>query len=162
LDTLRAGEGWVEMSVVFILIAAVVAAVAAFARHVWLPLLAYGLIALTLVLGQNGFYHSKPRLLVPVLLILVPPALALSRVRPRGKYLWLPLDDGAAVLGHLGMSGQMLLKEAGAPEETHLRVRFRFDDDGPELRFVDQRTFGGLALSPGGADLPREIAHIAR
>ncbi len=83
-------------------------------------------------------------------------------VRRRGKYLWLPLDDGAAVLGHLGMSGQMLLRPAGAPEETHLRVRFRFDDDGPELRFVDQRTFGGLALSPGGAELPSEIAHIAR
>ncbi|MGH3424626.1 MAG: bifunctional DNA-formamidopyrimidine glycosylase/DNA-(apurinic or apyrimidinic site) lyase, partial [Nocardioidaceae bacterium] len=31
-----------------------------------------------------------------------------------------------------------------------------------ELRFVDQRMFGGLALSEGGADLPEEIAHIAR
>jgi formamidopyrimidine-DNA glycosylase len=83
-------------------------------------------------------------------------------VRRRGKYLWLPLDDDAAVLGHLGMSGQMLLQPVGAPDETHLRVRFRFDDDGPELRFVDQRTFGGLSLSPGGAVLPPEISHIAR
>jgi formamidopyrimidine-DNA glycosylase len=82
-------------------------------------------------------------------------------VRRRGKYLWLPLDDDAAIIGHLGMSGQMLLRERGAPDETHLRVRFRFDDDGPELRFVDQRTFGGLAVSPGGATLPPEIAHIA-
>jgi formamidopyrimidine-DNA glycosylase len=82
--------------------------------------------------------------------------------RRRGKYLWLPLDDDAAIVGHLGMSGQMLLQPASAPDETHLRIRFRFDDDGPELRFVDQRTFGGLALSPGGAELPREISHIAR
>jgi formamidopyrimidine-DNA glycosylase len=82
-------------------------------------------------------------------------------VRRRGKYLWLPLDDDAAIIGHLGMSGQMLLREPGAPDETHLRVRFRFEDDGPELRFVDQRTFGGLAVSPGGATLPPEIAHIA-
>jgi formamidopyrimidine-DNA glycosylase len=82
-------------------------------------------------------------------------------VRRRGKYLWLPLDDDAAIIGHLGMSGQMLLREPGAPDETHLRVRFRFADDGPELRFVDQRTFGGLAVSPGGAKLPPEIAHIA-
>jgi formamidopyrimidine-DNA glycosylase len=29
------------------------------------------------------------------------------------------------------------------------------------LRFVDQRTFGGLAISPGGATLPPEISHIA-
>ncbi|MEU4676004.1 bifunctional DNA-formamidopyrimidine glycosylase/DNA-(apurinic or apyrimidinic site) lyase [Micromonospora sp. NPDC023737] len=83
-------------------------------------------------------------------------------VRRRGKYLWLPLDSGDAVVGHLGMSGQLLLQPADAPDEPHLRVRFRFADDGPELRFVDQRTFGGLAVSEGGAELPVEIAHIAR
>ncbi len=83
-------------------------------------------------------------------------------VRRRGKYLWLPLDSGDAIIGHLGMSGQMLLQPAGAPDETHLRIRFRFDDGDPELRFVDQRTFGGLSVSAGGADLPAEIAHIAR
>lgn len=83
-------------------------------------------------------------------------------VRRRGKYLWLPLDSGDAVIGHLGMSGQLLLQPAAAPDENHLRVRFRFADDGPELRFVDQRTFGGLSVSAGGAELPAEIAHIAR
>ena len=83
-------------------------------------------------------------------------------VRRRGKYLWLPLDSGDAVIGHLGMSGQLLMQPAEVPDETHLRVRFRFADDGPELRFVDQRTFGGLSVSEGGADLPAEIAHIAR
>jgi formamidopyrimidine-DNA glycosylase len=83
-------------------------------------------------------------------------------VRRRGKYLWLPLDDGAAVLAHLGMSGQFRLGGAGTPDETHLRVRFRFTDGDPQLRFVDQRTFGGLSVSPGGAELPTEIAHIAR
>ena len=31
-----------------------------------------------------------------------------------------------------------------------------------ELRFVDQRMFGGLMVSAGGAGLPPEIAHIAR
>ncbi len=80
----------------------------------------------------------------------------------RGKYLWLPLDSGDAIVGHLGMSGQMLLRTAHAADEPHLRVRFRFSDGDPELRFVDQRTFGGLAVSEGGAELPAEIAHIAR
>jgi len=82
--------------------------------------------------------------------------------RRRGKYLWLPLDDGAALIGHLGMSGQLLLQPAGAADEIHLRVRFTFADGGPQLRFVDQRTFGGLAVSEGGATLPGELAHIAR
>jgi formamidopyrimidine-DNA glycosylase len=80
----------------------------------------------------------------------------------RGKYLWLPLDSGDAVVAHLGMSGQLLVRPVDAADETHLRVRVRFADRGGELRFVDQRTFGGLALSDGGAQLPPEIAHIAR
>jgi formamidopyrimidine-DNA glycosylase len=83
-------------------------------------------------------------------------------VSRRGKYLWLPLDSGDAVIAHLGMSGQLLMQPADAPDETHLRVRLTFIDGGPQLRFVDQRTFGGLSVSEGGADLPAEIAHIAR
>jgi formamidopyrimidine-DNA glycosylase len=82
----------------------------------------------------------------------------------RGKYLWLPLDNGDALLGHLGMSGQILLQPPAAPDERHLRVRFGLDgsDEGVEMRFVDQRMFGGLSVSSGGAELPAEIAHIAR
>lgn len=82
-------------------------------------------------------------------------------IRRRGKYLWLPLSSGDAVVGHLGMSGQMLVQPAGAEDEKHLRIRFVFMDGESELRFVDQRTFGGLAVSRGGATLPEEIAHIA-
>jgi formamidopyrimidine-DNA glycosylase len=86
-------------------------------------------------------------------------------VRRRGKYFWLALASGDALLGHLGMSGQMLLHEPGAPDERHLRVRFtlRTPAGAPlEMRFVDQRMFGGLVVSTGGAGLPTEIAHIAR
>ncbi|WP_139981889.1 bifunctional DNA-formamidopyrimidine glycosylase/DNA-(apurinic or apyrimidinic site) lyase [Nocardioides litoris] len=84
--------------------------------------------------------------------------------RRRGKYLWVPLDNGDAVLAHLGMSGQLLVQPPDAPPERHLRVRFRLagSDEGRELRFVDQRMFGGLSVSAGGAELPAEIAHIAR
>jgi formamidopyrimidine-DNA glycosylase len=80
----------------------------------------------------------------------------------RGKYLWIPLDDNEALLGHLGMSGQLLLQPVGTPDETHLRVRIRFADDGPELRFVDQRTFGGLYLDELKDGVPLTITHIAR
>lgn len=81
--------------------------------------------------------------------------------RRRGKFLWLPLDSGDAIVGHLGMSGQLLVRHAAAPQEKHLHVRFDFRDGDPQLRFVDQRTFGGLAVSIGGALLPPEISHIA-
>jgi len=80
----------------------------------------------------------------------------------RGKYLWLPLDSGDALTCHLGMSGQLLVKPADEPDEVHLRLRFTFGDGGRELRFVDQRTFGGLAVVAGGAELPSTVAHIAR
>ena len=81
--------------------------------------------------------------------------------RRRGKYLWLALDSGDAVLGHLGMSGQLLVVPRAAPAERHLRVVLELDD-GLDLRFADQRMFGGLFVSADGADLPPEIAHIAR
>jgi formamidopyrimidine-DNA glycosylase len=94
----------------------------------------------------------------------------------RGKYLWLEVEGPAqrertALVVHLGMSGQMLVQPAGAPDEKHLRIRVRLrphdgEPDAPELRFVDQRTFGGWAVEPllevDGAWLPRPVAHIAR
>jgi len=86
----------------------------------------------------------------------------ITGVARRGKYLWLPLDSGDAIVAHLGMSGQLLMQPAEAPDEVHLRVRMTFSDDGPQLRFVDQRTFGGMSVSEDGAELPAEIAHIAR
>ena len=94
----------------------------------------------------------------------------LTAARRRGKYLWIELGDGTlpdgeALVAHLGMSGQLLVQPPGAPDEKHLRVRFRFADGGPELRFVDQRTFGGLHLAElvevGGLAVPKPIEHIA-
>jgi len=88
-------------------------------------------------------------------------------VERRGKFLWLPLDDDDAVLAHLGMSGQLLMQPSDESDEKHLRVRIRFADDGRELRFVDQRTFGGLQVQTLGPDLftgrvvPESAAHIA-
>lgn len=81
--------------------------------------------------------------------------------RRRGKYLWLALDSGDAVLGHLGMSGQLLVRPRGADPERHLRLVLELSG-GRDLRFVDQRMFGGLLLARDGAELPLQIAHIAR
>ncbi|MPQ97288.1 bifunctional DNA-formamidopyrimidine glycosylase/DNA-(apurinic or apyrimidinic site) lyase [Modestobacter sp. I12A-02628] len=92
----------------------------------------------------------------------------LGAAHRRGKYLWLPVTepDGApadrALVAHLGMSGQLLVELPEAPDEVHLRARFRFADGGRELRFVDQRTFGGLVVETSEGDgLPDRLAHIA-
>jgi formamidopyrimidine-DNA glycosylase len=118
-----------------------------------------------------------------------------SDVVRRGKFLWMPLADSTAagpenretgglpeiaLMAHLGMSGQLLMQGSAVPDEKHLKVRFRLSprDGMPEqLRFVDQRIFGGLFVTtlvptddgaPGGlaeSPLPliaEEAAHIAR
>jgi formamidopyrimidine-DNA glycosylase len=81
----------------------------------------------------------------------------------RGKYMWLTLDDGSALVVHLGMSGQMLLGEV--PNANHLRIATLLDD-GTALSFVDQRTFGGWMLADlvtvDGTDVPMPVAHLAR
>ncbi|MFZ0325114.1 MAG: bifunctional DNA-formamidopyrimidine glycosylase/DNA-(apurinic or apyrimidinic site) lyase [Actinomycetes bacterium] len=83
--------------------------------------------------------------------------------RRRGKYLWLPLaDTDTAMVAHLGMSGQFRVAGQGSPDERHLRVRWRFRDGGDELRFVDQRTFGGVAVEATTAEgVPVGLSHIA-
>ncbi|MDN5564218.1 DNA-(apurinic or apyrimidinic site) lyase [Luteococcus japonicus] len=81
--------------------------------------------------------------------------------RRRGKYLWFPFDDGDAMLAHLGMSGQFRMDRVADPLLRNTRVLFDLADSDDQLRFVDQRMFGGLSLSIGGAEIPFEIAHIA-
>ncbi|SJN18272.1 Formamidopyrimidine-DNA glycosylase [Microbacterium esteraromaticum] len=103
----------------------------------------------------------------------------------RGKFLWLPLlateTDAAeeALVTHLGMSGQMLLRESDAPRERHERIRMHIEH--PQhgrlaVVFADQRTFGSLAVdallathdaAAGGFGsvqplVPSQVAHIAR
>ncbi|MBF4568861.1 bifunctional DNA-formamidopyrimidine glycosylase/DNA-(apurinic or apyrimidinic site) lyase [Plantibacter sp. VKM Ac-2880] len=101
-----------------------------------------------------------------------------SAVR-RGKFLWFPLDDEEAIVGHLGMSGQMLLRSPGDDADRLLRIRLQLEH--PEhgdlrLHFVDQRIFGSMALTAlvpttdgaaGGfgdavAMVPDQVSHIAR
>jgi formamidopyrimidine-DNA glycosylase len=89
------------------------------------------------------------------------------RAERRGKYLWFALDDTEALLAHLGMSGQLLVGDPARPLSSHVRARFTFRDDGPDLRFTDQRTFGHLMLVPlvtpvdASRVVPAPIAHIA-
>ncbi|WP_330229352.1 bifunctional DNA-formamidopyrimidine glycosylase/DNA-(apurinic or apyrimidinic site) lyase [Nocardia sp. NBC_00508] len=92
--------------------------------------------------------------------------LTVEAAERRGKFLWLTFDDPeAALVVHLGMSGQMLIQLADAPLEKHAHIRATFSD-GTQLRFVDQRTFGGWALAPlvevDGTLVPEPVAHIAR
>ncbi len=103
----------------------------------------------------------------------------------RGKFLWIPLvprstgDPDRAIVAHLGMSGQILLREPGAVGEGLLRIRLHIENPSHGellVDFVDQRIFGSMAVDtlvptadglPGGfgtddALVPTQVAHIAR
>lgn len=88
----------------------------------------------------------------------------------RGKFLWLPLDTAdTALIAHLGMSGQMLLRTPDAVAERHERVRIHLEHPvHGELAvvFSDQRTFGSLAVdslvADGASVVPSQVSHIAR
>jgi formamidopyrimidine-DNA glycosylase len=108
----------------------------------------------------------------------------------RGKFLWLPLEIKGqnrqlALVGHLGMSGQMLLRTPGAEEDKLTRVKITAltaRGKSVEFRFIDQRIFGSLAIDqlvptpdglPGGFAaktkrgdwlnlIPSQAHHIAR
>jgi formamidopyrimidine-DNA glycosylase len=97
----------------------------------------------------------------------------------RGKFLWLMLNGDVALLIHLGMSGQLRYWDNQPEPHPHLRVRFNLqlpDGAATGLDFIDQRTFGHLAIvglvptldgKAGGEGspapiIPKPAAHIAR
>jgi formamidopyrimidine-DNA glycosylase len=90
----------------------------------------------------------------------------------RGKFMWFPLDRGDALIVHLGMSGQVLLREQGDTSDKHLRIHasITHPDQGDfSVNFVDQRIFGSMAIDElreqrFGATtvmVPSQAAHIA-
>jgi formamidopyrimidine-DNA glycosylase len=116
----------------------------------------------------------------------------------RGKFLWLPLLEtktkenrpisavssseatnpgespsfsSTALVVHLGMSGQVLLREPGAEDAlTRIRIDLQHPGHGPlRLNFVDQRIFGSMAIDDlvpatdaPGQSIPSQVSHIAR
>lgn len=106
----------------------------------------------------------------------------LQAVARRGKFLWLPIGESRALVGHLGMSGQILVRTPDFPEDPQTRVKIHVVTESGqllEIRFVDQRLFGGLAIddliavedqkpagfspeAPIGSQIPGTVNHIAR
>jgi formamidopyrimidine-DNA glycosylase len=84
-----------------------------------------------------------------------------SSPRRRGKCLWLPFADGDALVVHLGMSGQFRVAAPDTGLPRHTRVVFTLSG-GSQLRFVDQRMFGGLELASSAlGGLPAGLTRIA-
>jgi formamidopyrimidine-DNA glycosylase len=94
----------------------------------------------------------------------------IEAVGRRGKYLVLGFDGGGALVMHLRMTGNLLLRPAGSAavadlmeterlggprlyegsaDVRHLRARLHLDD-GAELMFIDARRFGHAVVLGAG------------
>ena len=84
--------------------------------------------------------------------------LALERL---GKFMLARLEGDITWVTHLGMSGRLQVAESDEPEEPHTNVVVDLKD-GPQIRFVDPRTFGFMvAYTP--AELERSsLAQLGR
>ncbi|HEV8655852.1 MAG TPA: DNA-formamidopyrimidine glycosylase family protein, partial [Candidatus Limnocylindria bacterium] len=69
----------------------------------------------------------------------------ITGVGRRGKFVVLELDGGEALIVSLRMTGKLLFREAGAPDDTFVRAVIPFAD-GTVLRFSDTRKFGRMAI----------------
>jgi len=88
------------------------------------------------------------------------PGAVFRAVERYGKFMLLRLDraeaaEETALLVHLGMTGAMMPKGAGEPQAKHTHL-VALLDDGRELRYVDPRRFGRMALLRGEA-LKKEL-----
>jgi formamidopyrimidine-DNA glycosylase len=63
----------------------------------------------------------------------------------KGKFIAAPLDDGQTLVAHLGMSGRFSIGDPSDEEPAHTHFRAILDD-GVEVRFIDPRTFGFIAV----------------
>ena len=75
----------------------------------------------------------------------------------RGKFILIDLQRrtrrAGTLLVHLGMTGRLRLESASAPREKHTHVVWRLSS-GRELRFVDPRRFGWVAVAAAASELP--------
>jgi formamidopyrimidine-DNA glycosylase len=108
---------------------------------------------------KSYFFLTSPKLLGERL-----PGRRVTALARHGKYLIASLDDGASLLLHLGMTGQLFFSDvrqlavarrAGpltlSKRDPHAHLTLSFRDQGPALVFRDVRKFGKCALLPPGA-----------
>lgn len=67
----------------------------------------------------------------------------------RGKYLLIHLSDGFSLIIHLRMTGQLIYCDPQRETAKHTHLVFNLNN-GMELRYVDIRQFGRIAMVPTG------------
>lgn len=79
-ETFDGGDGWVTLSTAVLLVVATLLVLGS-VRVTWPPLAVYGFLILAMAVGQSNFWGDKCRMLLPVVVLVVPLARALSAAR---------------------------------------------------------------------------------
>lgn len=96
--------------------------------------------------GKTDFIDNAVRLAALL------PGKRISEIRRHGKLLLMALNPDSSdsdpfwLMIHLGMTGQLVLRNPADPVAPHTHVWFSLDD-GRELRYVDIRRFGHMRLA---------------
>ncbi len=146
-------------------------------RRLIAPLLVGRKIARLRTTGDSYFFVTSPAVLRAALR-----GRTVSTLDRHGKYLVAHLDDGARLLVHLGMTGQLFSSQVQSPRllsatarasltpeqqrddfrpDVHTHLRFEFADGGPGVYMRDVRKFGKVILLAPGEDHPR-LARLGR
>ncbi len=67
-----------------------------------------------------------------------------GQVGRRGKFLLIEVEEDLTWVIHLGMSGRLTISSADEPEVAH--TNFMVDVGAGQIRFIDPRTFGFVAV----------------
>jgi formamidopyrimidine-DNA glycosylase len=83
-----------------------------------------------------------------------------TEVGRRGKWLLLGLDNGACLVVHLGMTGQLTVVPARQPPADHTHLVLGLDRGREQLRFRDIRRFGSATLVADRAERERFFQEV--
>ncbi len=81
----------------------------------------------------------------------------ITKIGRRAKILIIFLDNGKTLTVHLKLTGRLLVRKRGAPEDNWQRIVIDLDNN-KELRFADLRKFGWVRLIKNKKELKNLLA----
>ncbi|MEK7112878.1 MAG: bifunctional DNA-formamidopyrimidine glycosylase/DNA-(apurinic or apyrimidinic site) lyase [Patescibacteria group bacterium] len=84
---------------------------------------------------------------------------SINKIERRAKLLQFFLSNGEILVVHLKLTGRLLVREKGTPQDNWQHICFSLSG-GKELRFADLRKFGWLKLLKDKAELEKLLAEF--
>ena len=83
----------------------------------------------------------------------------ITKIARRAKLIQFFLSNGRIMIGHLKLTGRLLVRKNSDPKDDWQRITLSLSD-GLELRFADLRKFGWLKLLAGEKELTKILSEF--